>query len=173
MIHTLMMNTAGDTMATLLIAWMISSSWERTSWWLQLSIQVSWCHSTFSQSNINRDRFNSRAISQSNDHSYVWSVNTSSMPLASSHSTFWFSYLSTFRSSFMHATNQPVSNTHLTKYLSSRQPNDPLNQSFICFSTLLLNYPDSLIHPPNQRASRLILQPTSHLPEPCPGCNTI
>ena len=52
MIHTLMMNMAGDTMATLLIAWMISSSWERTSWWLQLSIQVSWCHSTSSQSKM-------------------------------------------------------------------------------------------------------------------------
>ena len=53
MIHMQMMIMAGDIMDTLQPAWTISSSWGKTSWWLQLSIQVrgevSCCHFTINQ----------------------------------------------------------------------------------------------------------------------------
>ena len=77
MIHTLMMIMVGDTMATRLTAWTISSSWEKTSWWLQLSIQVCCCHFTITQSTNEAIKHKSidSMVSQSHAQSFDWLVN--------------------------------------------------------------------------------------------------
>ena len=83
------------------------------------------------------------------------------MPLASSHSIFWFSQISPFSISFIQPANQPTSQPACHLYLS--KPNiypgtnttiHSVTQSFICFSTLPLNYP--FTHPAIQAESQSI-----------------